>query len=82
MRRFLRRAQDDSSDFSDDCTCPATILGCFAGSHARRLAPTPTKRDHMMAVGGAGSSGLPAFESGNFIMMKMSTAIAISVLMA
>jgi hypothetical protein len=37
---------------------------------------------HMIAVGGAGSSGLPAFESGNFIMMKISTAMAISVLMA
>src|SRR4029079_9489622 len=45
------------------------------GSHA-------CMRAHMIAVGGAGSSGLPALDNGNFIMMKISTAIAIRVLMA
>jgi hypothetical protein len=38
----------------------------------------PAKRDHIIAVGGAGSSGLPALASGTRIMASTSTASATS----
>jgi hypothetical protein len=37
---------------------------------------------YMIAVGGAGSSGLPALDSGTFIMTKIRAAIAMRVLTA
>src|ERR1035441_4837989 len=51
------------------------------GAHPHTSIPLPTLRNYIIAVGGAGSSGLPAFASGTRIITSASTPSAISAAM-
>src|SRR5579871_394406 len=84
----MRLGDAHQSDLSGRTPCPARCcldalphLGnTLTDGHAKKekaRARRPRHTSYMIAVGGAGSSGLPALASGTFIMTKINTAMPI-----